>query len=222
MVIRDRRLPGSSLRGLLVGFLLVATTSTALPARAQVFTAFTQTQSTNNIGWGVNTTRGWTFTVSTPLVVEELAFWDSDLNGLAQPHPVGVWTNAGLLLTSATVPAGTTAPLDGTFRWVATPAVTLQPGTTYVIGAYWEAASPDTRLGGGTSVAFDPRVTLLGGRGINTVGLAFPSLDVALELNANFKARPAPTIPALPRAALFTLAALLLGACLLALRRARQ
>jgi hypothetical protein len=163
-------------------------------AAAQSFAAFTQDDTASNSGWSVNTTRGWTFTVSTPLVVEELGFWDSDLNGLAAAHDVGIWIADGTLLTSATVPAGTTAPLEGTFRFVPATSVMLSPGTTYVIGAYWPAFT-DTRLQSGENVVFDSRVTLGEGRAINTLGLAFPALSSAVELNANFKASPAQNSP---------------------------
>jgi hypothetical protein len=175
--------------------------------------AFTQTQTLNNLGFGVNTTRGWAFTVSARIVVEQLGFWDeAGTAGLAEAHPIGVWSNDGTLLTSATVPAGTAAPLEGTFRWIATSPVVLQPGTTYVIGAYWTAGSLDFRLQGGTNVVFDPRVTLTDGRSVNTTGLTFPSFAGApIELNANFKATTAPEIPALPRLGAIALVSLLLG-----------
>jgi hypothetical protein len=37
--------------------------------------------------------------------------------GLSEDHDVGIWRDEDqALLTSATVPAGTVAPLEGTFR----------------------------------------------------------------------------------------------------------
>jgi len=181
---------GDGLRGTEIGFTLRVSSGPDFPA-------FVQTDTFSNLGWGVNTTRGWRFTVNEEIQVEELGFWDSGLDGLSQPHPVGIWRDADqALLTTATVPDSTAAPLEGTFRWVSTEPVTLTPGNTYVIGAYWLSGSPDTRLGLGENTVFDSRVTVTGGRGINTTGLSFPPPAVNIELNANFRAvvAPIPTI----------------------------
>ncbi len=160
-------------------------------ANAQTFPAFTQTDTYSNIGWSVYTTRGWSFTVSSRIVVEQLGFWDSGQDGLATAHGVGIWRGDGTLLTSTTVPAGNGAPLDGTFRWSPTSAVELLPGNTYVVGAYWSAGNPDTTLAGGESVVFDSRVNLVGGRAINTVGLFYPAQTASVDLTASFKAHSA-------------------------------
>lgn len=193
-------------------------------AGAQLFPALTDTDTFSGFGFGVNTTRGWQFSVSDPLQVEQLGFWDSGLDGLAVAHPVGIWLDDATLLTSATVPAGTAATLDGTFRWVTTSPVVLQPGNTYVIGAFWPISSGDTRLRGGENPIFDPRVSLTGGRSStsNFTDLAFPSLSGALELNANFKAIPAPSppVPAIHPIVLYTVVTgLLIGTALTALRK---
>jgi len=181
---------GDGFRGTEIGFTLRVRSQ---PPVVTNFPAFVQTDTYSNLGWGVNTTRGWRFTVNEEIQVEELGFWDSGLDGLSQPHPVGIWRDADqALLTAATVPDGTAAPLEGTFRWVATQPVTLTPGNNYVIGAYWVSESPDMSLGLGENTVFDSRVTLTGGRGINTTGLSFPPQTVNVELNANFKAVPAP------------------------------
>jgi hypothetical protein len=161
------------------------------PRPAQAFPAFTQTDTYSNSGWSVNTTRGWAFTVSSRVAVEQLGFWDSGQDGLATSHAVGLWRGDGTLLTSATVPAGAGAPLEGTFRWVAASPVELEPGDTYAIGAYWSSGNPDTALDQGENVAFDPRVSLVEGRAINTAGLAYPALSAAVELTANFKGQVA-------------------------------
>jgi hypothetical protein len=160
---------------------------------AQEFPAFVQTETYSNMGWSIDTTRGWKFTVSAEIQVQKLAFWDSDPDGLDDAHPIGIWRDEDqVLLTSATVPAGTAAPLEGTFRWVPTQPVVLSPGKTYVIGAYWVSGSGDRTLGGGANTVFDARVTVTGGRGNSTTGLNFPWFAVAPQLNANFKAVPAP------------------------------
>ncbi len=70
-------------------------------AAAQSFAAFTQDGTFNNFGFGVDTTRGWEFSVTEPIQVEELGFWDSDLDGLNTAHPIGIWASDMTLLTSA-------------------------------------------------------------------------------------------------------------------------
>lgn len=172
--------------------LLLFLASLPLQASAQLFPAFTQSDTFSNTGWGVNTTRGWSFTVSSRLLVEQLGFWDSGGNGLGSAHPVGLWRGDGTLLASVTVPAGLTAPLEGTFRWVALASqVALVPGETYVVGAYWVAGDPDTTLGGGEDVELDARVAFVDGRATVQSGLAYPWQSSGLDLSANFKARPA-------------------------------
>lgn len=190
-------------------------------ATAQLFPAFTETATTSNLGFSVNTTRGWEFTVSETLQVEELGFWDSSLDGLDVPHPVAIWLADMTLLTSATVPAGTAAPLDGTFRWVATTPVTLRPGNTYIIAAYWPANSSDLRTGG-QSITFDSRVDLTNGRLANFTGIIFPDFTGTPVLNANFKAVAVtePAVPSIHPIALYTLVpGLLIGVGLAMMRR---
>jgi hypothetical protein len=87
------------------------------------------------------------------------------------------------------VPAGTGATPDGTFRWVATTEVELEPGSSYVVGAYWSANNPDMILALGENVVFDSRVSLVAGRAINTLGLAYPALSAAAELSVNWSGR---------------------------------
>lgn len=76
---------------------------------------------------------GWQFTVSVPLALHGLAWYDQGQDGLAVAHEVGLWDAADAsLVAQATVPAGAAAALDGHFRTVALPSVvTLQPGTVY-------------------------------------------------------------------------------------------
>jgi hypothetical protein len=99
---------------------------------AQTFPAFTQTDTYSNVGWGVSATRGWSFTVGSGIVVQQLGFWDSAKDGLATPHAVGLWRGDGTLLSSAQVPAGTAATLDGTFRWACISYPLIKPGLMLV------------------------------------------------------------------------------------------
>src|SRR4051812_48165491 len=51
---------------------------------------------------------GWRFSMNTSEVVDGLGVWDYQGNGLSAPHQVGIWTDAGTLVASAFVAAGTT------------------------------------------------------------------------------------------------------------------
>ena len=54
-------------------------------------------------------TFGWAVDVTTPVRVTALGVWDEDADGLNVSAPVGLWTEAGTLLASTTVPAGSGA-----------------------------------------------------------------------------------------------------------------
>ncbi len=82
-------------------------------------------------------TIAYQFQVSTEIDVTALGYWDYFGDGLNVSHQVGLWTAAGALLDSVTVPAGTAAPLEGSYRWVDLAApLTLSPGVDYRVGAY--------------------------------------------------------------------------------------
>jgi hypothetical protein len=83
-------------------------------------------------------TMGSQFTVSSSVTVFQAGIWDYLGDGLVDSHAVGVWDSAGNLLDTATVQAGTVDPLMDGFRWasLATP-LTLNPGQTYHLGAYY-------------------------------------------------------------------------------------
>jgi hypothetical protein len=80
---------------------------------------------------------GYSFTVGgSSLTASALGLFDQDLNGFSEAHNVCIWTSSGTCISSATVPAGSLAPLQGEFRYTQLPApVTLVSGQTYVIAA---------------------------------------------------------------------------------------
>ena len=69
--------------------------------------------------------------------VNWLGYYDENGDGLANSHLVTLWdNNTQTILASATVPAGTAAPLVNGYRWVQlSSTVTLNYGSYYVIGA---------------------------------------------------------------------------------------
>jgi hypothetical protein len=69
--------------------------------------------------------------------VNWLGYYDKNGDGLTGSHVVSLWDNSTqAIIASATVPAGTSAPLINGYRWVQlSSTVTLNYGSYYVIGA---------------------------------------------------------------------------------------
>src|SRR5258707_2309265 len=88
-----------------------------------------------------NITIGWGFTLTSPLTVTDLGYFDGD-SGLADPHPVGIWDSNGNLVAMATVPSGAAATLMNGFRFVPITPVVLGIGA-FRIGGYANGTSPD-------------------------------------------------------------------------------
>ena len=78
-------------------------------------------------------THGWEFTVTEDLAVVGLGVFDLDEDGFYLSHEIGIW-EAGELLFSTTIPAGTEGVLIDQFRYVETDPFWLTAGDTYVIG----------------------------------------------------------------------------------------
>ena len=78
-------------------------------------------------------TVGWQFTVLSSITLTGLGWFDQNGDGLQMAHEVGIWDSGGTLLTSALVPQGVAAPLDGLFRTESVAALVLGPGT-YSVG----------------------------------------------------------------------------------------
>lgn len=69
--------------------------------------------------------------------VNWLGYYDQNGDGLANSHLITLWDNSTqTIIGSATVPAGTAAPLLNGYRWVQLSSpITLNYGSYYVIGA---------------------------------------------------------------------------------------
>ncbi len=110
----------------------------ALPAQASPRPALVDAVY-NGLGGGApyygSVTVGWQFVPQHDMLVTDLGFFDIGSVGLNTFHEVGIWDGDQRLLVSATVPAGTEAPLLGEFRYVAIEPLLLQAGNAYVIGA---------------------------------------------------------------------------------------
>jgi len=104
----------------------------ALPAYADGVLTFNE--ATGGSGTNNNQSVGWQFNVLGSVVVTDLEWYDPTRNGLSTQHMVGIWNSGGTLLTSAVIPAGAAAGLDGMFRFVLVTPITLTVGNGYVVG----------------------------------------------------------------------------------------
>jgi hypothetical protein len=112
---------------------VIALAAFALPMRAVPVAAFDFTNP--QLGSTSPITLGFDFTVHSALLVTHLGIFDQNANGLGASHQVGLWTNTGSLLAQVTIPSGTAATLDDSFRYLALDtSVLLNPGV-YVVGA---------------------------------------------------------------------------------------
>jgi hypothetical protein len=131
-----------------------------------------------------DSTRGYAFNITAAggVTVTHLSFFDFGGNGLIESHEVGLWNSAGVLLASATVPAGVAAPLDSTgkFRIVPITPLLLPAGTGYAVGAVFLANSSDVQGIEWSSSSTASGITYVQPRlSLNGPGLVFPTVTGA-------------------------------------------
>jgi len=121
--------------------------------------------------------------VLSPLTVTGLEWYDAAGTGLNTAHTVGIWSPAGNLLTSAVIPAGVAAPLDGMFRFQAIAPINLPVGNGYVVGGQNFAASTDLMACGSGGpcggrllvLTVDPRLAFVNATFSNPGGFTEPT-----------------------------------------------
>jgi PEP-CTERM motif len=119
----------------------------ALPGRVQAQSpAFSFTGGVSFVPSTVSTF-GYTFTVGAhPISVTQLGFWDHNLDGLGEAHPITLWDATGITVPggSTTVPSGTAGILIGSYRYESLGApLTLAAGGSYTLGATWPGPVTD-------------------------------------------------------------------------------
>ena len=156
-------------------------------------------------------TLGWEFAPTSNLMVTELGLLNATLggagdpNGFQQSHVVAIWDMSGHLLTSASLAAGTSAPLIGNFRFVNAPSAFLNAGQHYVIGGFYPSPVSDAftdRNVGDPSVHVDPDLNFVAERwSPSPGGIAFPTSvhsTIAGDFGPNFMFTVVPEPTALP------------------------
>jgi MYXO-CTERM domain-containing protein len=187
----------------------------------------------NIIGANQSATIGWSFMVGPQdLEIDALGIYDHGQNGLADAHPVGIWTIGGSLLKQTTVPSGTAGTLVGSYRYASISPLTLTAGHSYMIGMYMPTVIDrcgsdcgDESLVFGAETFASGITFLLSNQTRAIIGngsLAFPGLDAEIPqgfFGPNFLLATADADPvASPEPTSLALAGLGIGA-LLAIRR---
>ncbi len=107
-----------------------------------------------------------------------LGVFDQGSDGLTDDHLVSLWdASDSSLITSATIPSGTSATLLDGFRYVSISPVTLASGGTFVISAFYPSSDDLILLFAGiTSVS---GITVTDGRAGFSAG--FPTITDTIE-----------------------------------------
>lgn len=175
--------------------LIGAALSLAVPA-SQAAAPAVQLVSPGNTFDGSGYTLGFQFEVTEPVTVVALGVFDHDQDGLEAAADVALWLDIdGTVLSSAVVPGGNSAGLDGYFRQVAVTPVLLTPGILYVVGAALNGGlATSLDIGEGSVGSFDPRLTGIVDRSWDA-GFDFPlgsDFQSGAWLGANFQLAPVP------------------------------
>jgi VPDSG-CTERM motif len=129
-----------------------------------------------------NSTKGWAFTISSPVLVTQLGLWDQGNNGLNASHVVTIWSSTGTLMAQTTIPSGTGATLMDGFRYVSITSVLL-PAGSYTIGGFYGRLSDQFAIHPST-ITTGSGVTYNGSRSANA--FAFPAGNVFGNVNSYF------------------------------------
>ena len=181
---------------------LLLSGNAAINATPYPYTAFTTDTTFSGVGRSNEATVGWEFTANMPMTITEIGYFDSSGDGLMSSHQIGIWDANQNLILSTSVPQGTSATLDGAFRWISISPLSLTAGQSYVIAATLQDF-PDDRIlvmSDAVNLAFDPAVSFVEDRyEIWNPGLNYPAASDGRELltylNANFRGDVVP-VPA--------------------------
>ena len=167
--------------------LVVATLIACCPLQTRADSVALSFTGGSNFFSTFDSTVGWAFTISSPVLVSQLGVWDLNNDGLNQSHGVDIWdSNTQTLLATATVPAGTSATLTDGFRYVPIVPVPLAPGS-YTIADFNSSgpfASQDIFVANAATITTAPGVAYGGPK--SAVGFVFPVGDAFQHQNSYF------------------------------------
>lgn len=161
--------------------LLAVSLLSLIPLQSRADTIALTFSNASGSGIAKDTELGWSFSLSTNVLVTQLgsfdgpngAFGNPNGDGLQSNQLVTIWTSTGTMVTSATVLAGG-GTLDSDFRFVSI-APTLLTAGNYVISNYYDPNNLDRNTEFNATVNTAPGVTYGDARGPSSGGHAFPT-----------------------------------------------
>lgn len=96
---------------------------------------------------------GNTFTVSSPITVTSLGYFNQTGTGFLTPHEVGIFDASHILIADTLLSAGSVNPLINGFRYESITPVTLTPGQRYTLVGEAEVGDPWAYVVNGLSAA---------------------------------------------------------------------
>ncbi len=154
------------------------------------------TSDTQQFAPGAFTNIGWQFQVNAPITIDGLGLFDVGPTGLSETHQVGLWTDGGVLLASATVTSGSTSVASasnaGDWLFESIAPIVLLPGT-YVTGGFF-ATSLDLVMANAT-ITTDAAITFLASRASGEPAFVRPGIYGLVEpgvFAANIRVAEAP------------------------------
>lgn len=137
-------------------------------------------------------TLGFRFHSETDFQVTALGAFDYLGDGFTQSHLIGLWeASSRSLVVTATIGPGTGGALDGQFRYVGIPGVSLSANTEYIVAGSDFYGSVQDVYGSVPAEAFTmtPGLTYLGPQSAGeAAGLVFPELQIGAPLSGIFGA----------------------------------
>jgi MYXO-CTERM domain-containing protein len=107
---------------------------------------------------------GFGFTTNKAISVTALGYYDELGDGFLTDHEVGIFDTDGNLLVSTLLQAGSSAPLDGHYRYNAVTPISLPAGASFVISSTtfgfadgWVSGNKDTQV---TDFVVDPAINV--------------------------------------------------------------
>ena len=144
---------------------------------------------------GGSLTIGWAFSPNNPITITELGWFDDNADGLTSSHPTAIWGTDGTLIGSVDIPAGTATRFESNFRYEATPPISLNANTEYIVaglhyvGPFQDIVAQDSPPAHPLILSVNPLIDFRFGRFLNNSEsqLGFPDNDVQqLLVGPNF------------------------------------
>ena len=118
-----------------VGMVAIASIVAALCITAPAHAVGIALTTSGGSLFGDEESNGWRFQALQDLLVTDLGTLNQSAGGLPSPVDVGLWTDAGALIASTTVPTGLGGVLDSGFRFQSIAPIMLSAGQFYRVAS---------------------------------------------------------------------------------------